>query len=108
MCRCREDVVFVLPDTSPMGTILKGTRCGIIQRMLSDPTASIADLTSGLGWLPMKAKEALSSLEKDGTVVVMNCGGRMMPFLTDRRRWAEMMERDAVFAETEEALRSWK
>lgn len=91
--------VFVLPDKVSMGSVFDGLRCAVIQYMTVHGTDSTERISQRLSTPVNKMREVFRSMEDDGTIVMLNSGGRMMPFLCDRYGWMDRMRHDEVMKE---------
>lgn len=97
--------VFVLPDKVGMGSMARGLRCAVIQYMAVHGTEPMDVISQRLGTSMNKMRDVFRSMEEDGTITMMNCGGRMVPFLCDRRGWLDRMRDDEMISEMAEYRR---
>lgn len=97
--------VFVLPDKVSMGSMSRGLRCAVIQYIAVHGTEPMDVISQRMGTSLNKMREVFRSMEEDGTIAMMNSGGRMVPFLCDRRSWLERMKGDVMLTEMAEYRR---
>lgn len=90
---------FILPDKSPMGSIDRGLRCGIVQCMTKFGFTDIPDMSKALGTSVSRIRSVLKSMEADETIVMMNSGNAFKPFLSDRRKWENLIDMDESMCE---------
>lgn len=85
---------FVLPDKVSMGSSEEGLRCAVIQYLTLHGGSCIDTISHHLETSSNKMRGVFKSLERDGTIIMLNCGGHMLPFLCDRREWRRRIRQD--------------
>ena len=82
-----------------MKSIDEGIRCNIIQCLAYNGAMDSERISSLIGLDVRKTRKILNSMEDDGTVVLMNSGNGMIPFLSNRRQWTELIGKDKTMTE---------
>lgn len=82
-----------------MKSIDEGIRCNIIQCLAYNGAIDSERISSLIGLDPRKTRKILNMMEDEGTILLMNSGDGIIPFLSNRRQWTEQIGRDGTMTE---------
>lgn|GEM_PF-5295014 len=89
----------MLPNKLMMKSIDEGIRCNIIQCLAYNGAIDSERISSLIGLDPRKTRKILNMMEDEGTILLMNSGDGIIPFLSNRRQWTEQIGRDGTMTE---------
>lgn len=80
-----------------MGSVYKAVRCNIIRCLADNGGMTEAEISSAIHMRRDRVRDAVRRMEADDTAFLMNTGGTMSVFLTDKKLWAEKVGADEMF-----------